>query len=780
MTTAADSPPLPPLVAPGEETKEGTPLRQRLAPDLEIRIWLSKDLAGDKSLLFEVTAPALELQEKPFGPWPFRDEPQAYFDRFYGHVAASEWNLRDRPAALFAELAELLPPELQDLLWGLKDKGWTLWIRSEEEAWIPWETLKLCGKEGSRWVPGPFLCEAFLVTRWPAGEYCQRHLPVHNIAAVLGRFPDLKALSEERRFFEGIREEVRTVEFLPPVRHDVLTAMDDRSFDAWHFASHGEWHDYDPTGAEVLLASGETIQLREVAHEARNFCSNHPLVFLNVCHLGRGERGLVHWSGWTSRLVAMGAGAVLGALWPIDDRAAVEFSTAFYRAFFAGEPLGEAVWRARLHTRESFPENATWLAFTAYGHPLAVCAEAPAVLAESRLELQSAIQAERPSAEAVRQGTLPRSSLRLANRLRWATLTFALSLLVFGALAGVRTDTRIRLDLTAIRLAFTTGGDKTSPLTDSGIPLHSLTVAGFARMEMHPLELAWLDSQQSWRTAKELTQKVSLVAHDTASQVSIEAATPAVSPPGVASGSPMTTDRLWIQPGSRVVIHAVSHSQGFDVEIEMAPAESLGLSVHHPFSLSADFVEVPGLKTAAGLTAGQQIFLRGRLREDRPVVEIFPGNQNLMISGTLGPLAEVPLLRRDLPITAFDLLAQDTDGELRSTLVGEGQLSYPDHPWEPSLPLGAGDLLVVEGLREFRLSRLDLIPQGGGPLRLTLDGIARKVRSGPQGLDRDHRLSLYERWVRGRLVQSLVAWITGSIALALGLEELCRRLLGRA
>ena len=85
---------------------------------------------------------------------------------------------------------------------------------------------------------------------------------------------------------------------------------------------------------------------------------------------------------------------------------------------------------------------------------------------------------------------------------------------------------------------------------------------------------------------------------------------------------------------------------------------------------------------------------------------------------------------------------------------------------------------MVEGLRDFQLSRLDLVSKGG-PLRLRMDGVAGAVRSGPPGRARDHRLTLYQKWVSGHLASSLAAWITGWIALTVGLEDLWRRVRGK-
>lgn len=772
-----------------DEVQDAAPPWQSSGPDVELRIWLVNDSSATagKSLRFELTAAKFGHQEEPFGPHLLAGDPQSYFERFFGRVSGPDGSRPAQLAALCAELTEVLPQDLHDRLWELKDQGLTLWIRPEAEAWIPWEVLELRVKEGGRWRRGPLLCEAFRITRWPAGVPCQRDLPVRHLAAVLGRFSDLHALPQEQSFLEGLREDGRTVDVLPPVRDDVLAAMENGAFDAWHFASHGEWQDNDPTGAEIRLSLEESIKLRDVAHEARNFCSNHPLVVLNACHLGRGGRGLVSWSGWTARLVQMEAGAILGALWPVEDQASVRFVRTFYEAFFAGAPLAEAVQRARSQTREEFPEASTWLAFVAYGHPLAVCAEPEPPPERPSLQPPSPVQAqdeELPSSLGrvfeveVRQGVRSTAKLpsSLTRRLLWAVAGLVLSLLVFAVLAGVRTDTRIELDLTVDRLAFTAGGEKAAPLTDSPLPLERVTVARFARLEMHPLELSRLDAQGGWKPVTELAEKVALVAQGPASQASIEAPDSAHGP------AILTLDRWWIEPGSRVTVRAAKASQanqkkGIELGLEVASSGSLALSIHEPFTLTADFVAFRGLGQEPGDLIIPQVFLAGRLRKDRSSVDVIPRNKGLTISGTVGAsAAEEPLVSRELPITSLDLLTQDVDGEWLSTLVDGGTLSYPDR--DQTVPLAAGEFLAVEGLRDFRLTRIDLNPQGGA-LRISLGGTAQKIRSGPKGQARDRRLSLYDRWGGGRTVQALAAWITGWIALALTLSELWQHLAKR-
>jgi hypothetical protein len=59
----------------------------------------------------------------------------------------------------------------------------------------------------------------------------------------------------------------------------------------------------------------------------------------------------------------------VGTLWPVTDRAALAFAGAFYGEMSKGQPIGEAMLRARQHER--YPDDPTWLAYCCFADPLA-------------------------------------------------------------------------------------------------------------------------------------------------------------------------------------------------------------------------------------------------------------------------------------------------------------------------------------------------------------------------------------------------------------------------
>jgi hypothetical protein len=92
-----------------------------------------------------------------------------------------------------------------------------------------------------------------------------------------------------------------------------------------------------------------------------------PLVFLNACEAGQLGESLTAWGGWPKKLIAAGAGAVVGASWPVRDVASSKFAQAFYDALLAGRPLASAASEARQVASTS--GDATWVSFKVFGDP---------------------------------------------------------------------------------------------------------------------------------------------------------------------------------------------------------------------------------------------------------------------------------------------------------------------------------------------------------------------------------------------------------------------------
>ncbi len=96
-----------------------------------------------------------------------------------------------------------------------------------------------------------------------------------------------------------------------------------------------------------------------------------PFVFFNACEVARTGRVASFVTGWAPAMLEMGAGGYIGALWPIGDRHAMEFSRAFYENLlneFKKDHRHEAnVAEVLRRTRSDLRSNATALSYVYYG-----------------------------------------------------------------------------------------------------------------------------------------------------------------------------------------------------------------------------------------------------------------------------------------------------------------------------------------------------------------------------------------------------------------------------
>ena len=142
--------------------------------------------------------------------------------------------------------------------------------------------------------------------------------------------------------------------------------------DAIHVAAHFAADAEDPWHTGILLGDPKRddswlrpANLASVRTRAR-------LVVLAGCSSAstRGT-GLDAERGLTSAFLAAGAGAVLGTLWPVEDRASADLVRRFYQALDEGDDAGRALARAQLGMRASFGSRdpALWAGFVLLGDP---------------------------------------------------------------------------------------------------------------------------------------------------------------------------------------------------------------------------------------------------------------------------------------------------------------------------------------------------------------------------------------------------------------------------
>jgi formylglycine-generating enzyme required for sulfatase activity len=357
------------------------PVPNQEIPDLEL---LVEERPGSNSRAFDLRLkardPKLGLNYRRVGSINLRTEPASFFRQHIAEIwrgkpsTPQEWasfaaGLRAKGAFLSEKI---LPLELRQRLSSLRGQTRTLLVQSDD-PWIPWEMLCIPENPADEAADGPFLCEAFAMTRWLQGMRQTLSLPLSRIATIVARDSGLsQAEGECRDMLSLVRGESRQVERLPARLIDLLGAFGRGEHDGWHFTGHGFQRGSAPDLSAIFLEDEEELTPVHLSGRAKRMGLRRPLVFLNACSSGRSGESLTNIGGWVPHFLEVGAGACIGALWPIDDILARDFARAFYGFFTSGLPIAEAVLVARQAIRSE--GNPTWLAYTVFAHPLAICA----------------------------------------------------------------------------------------------------------------------------------------------------------------------------------------------------------------------------------------------------------------------------------------------------------------------------------------------------------------------------------------------------------------------
>lgn len=281
----------------------------------------------------------------------------------FDHLARHADSLEGIGAAL---ADHLLPAELSRRLAERAHSGMALWILSDESH-IPWELLRITDKENR----GPFLAEAFDLSRWLYGQPQQLGTPLQQMALLAVSSVDLEGVSVERDLVSSLaRSGERKVESVVATRRKAIEALVSNRFDGWHLVGHGFSGGKAAELAGMVLDEDEILNSTDLRAPGCRLRDIGPFFLLNTCGSAAGIPALSGLGGFAQSLVQQGAAVVIGTLWPIESKAAAGFTRHFYRLYMAGSSIAAAVRQARMAVREEFPGESTWLAYSVFAHPL--------------------------------------------------------------------------------------------------------------------------------------------------------------------------------------------------------------------------------------------------------------------------------------------------------------------------------------------------------------------------------------------------------------------------
>lgn len=358
-----------------EHRIEPTPVHQK--PDLSLLI-LEQPIGGKPAIRFLLSAsdPSLDLFNKPYGPVELEVDPQDYFADFFDGIEDLPLETDEHRQIAVLKLAakglglfnSLFPEDLRERLWELRDDITTVQVVSDE-PWIPWELCKLEGNENGDVVSGPFLAEAFAITRWIPGIGIKPSLTLRNFGLVVPSDSGLAFAPDEKDYVMSLANGGRNVTSVPARFIELYEEFTLGTYDAWHFTGHGLFSHEQRNRSGISLEGDTQFGPDMIEGEVKNLGNAAPLVFLNACQIGRSAFGLTDIGGFASQFLKAGAAAFIGSYWSVFDDAALEFAKVFYANLLAGETIGEASKAAR--TAINTGGDPTWLAYTVYADPLA-------------------------------------------------------------------------------------------------------------------------------------------------------------------------------------------------------------------------------------------------------------------------------------------------------------------------------------------------------------------------------------------------------------------------
>ncbi len=142
---------------------------------------------------------------------------------------------------------------------------------------------------------------------------------------------------------------------------------------AVHFAGHGDYDPTSPDSSVMMLSDGRPLSSL-LFRSASYGGAQQPVIFLNACMIGIGGELLGDMGGFPGNCLRGGFGAVLGALWEVDDVVAHDLALEFWNRVLPtsgtdAEPVAAVLRDLRARYASAAAPVPTYLAYVFYGHP---------------------------------------------------------------------------------------------------------------------------------------------------------------------------------------------------------------------------------------------------------------------------------------------------------------------------------------------------------------------------------------------------------------------------
>jgi hypothetical protein len=266
------------------------------------------------------------------------------------------------------------PQIFKETFWKLSSKLGprfkSIQIYSDDPA-IPWELMRPVSPDGR--LELEYLGVEFNMGRWHISqstsqvERSPQMLSLNRLVVIAPSYRGGHALPGQQKELRALRR-FRGYERLSGRLSSIQKLFSDVPEGIIHFAGHGA-RGRKNFEYSIKLEDAD-LDLMMWRGMVNGWDKSHPLLFFNACEVGQSVRITNFVEGWAPAVLDAGGSGYIGALWPVADSGAAEFSTYFYSTLnksLKGGPT--SVSSVLKETRRKFLENGdfTFLAYVFYG-----------------------------------------------------------------------------------------------------------------------------------------------------------------------------------------------------------------------------------------------------------------------------------------------------------------------------------------------------------------------------------------------------------------------------
>jgi hypothetical protein len=139
-----------------------------------------------------------------------------------------------------------------------------------------------------------------------------------------------------------------------------------------------------------------------------------------------------------------------------------------------------------------------------------------------------------------------------------------------------------------------------------------------------------------------------------------------------------------------------------------------------------------------------------------------------VLISTISPEKTSDPFKGSILVSALDFTRQNQKGAPETTLIKDGEITYPNYPKIDKVSIKATDFLGLDWLEKFRIEQMGLDPKRNG-IRIRMNGMAGYIKTGSPEFQKDRRLTLFDTlWQNPKLTVlfSIVIWFLPTTMLA--------------